>query len=574
MRKVKIILTLFSFLLLVHTKVSASEIEVSNPSFEISYTEESTLNVIQSADIKNILDDNVVSLIRFDFPFEILNVEAYIDNVWVNTKYGARGVSIEIDPSIIQLSNNSKVVLKYDTQGVLYSNGPVKRIYWPEFMGRMWNSEYGVKFILPQEWGDISYASEGYSVTGSNGIKEITFNTKSKVLFTLGRPISSEISASWSIDKNSLGGESVRIPLPYDSSRNFIFNELVNIKRGYRDQFQNEFIVLNPLQDRDLSGSYSGVFNIPKLEIENPTKNSNFFSGLEELDIDTKEDVGGIYQTLLDRFDPQKEESIVKRIDIEESTAKEKQNALDYSNALAGALRKKGVDAEIVYGIADFPVINKQDWHFWVVYVDENNKWVDIDPFMGDLYKLDFFNNITPSRTIWGIIGQEEDVSTLGLNLLHRDKSIVNFKDEEVEDSVGFNYEVLFDLPNVKLTGLFLPAQVIIRNNAMKILSLDEIKVRNISLDKEELNEYLIIPNSFEIIDIGSVLIFEPYIRKKPVVEGNIKVSYVDAIEDYSFSKEFEIFIQYGGMGKILISTFLISIAVIFVKTRFKKNKR
>jgi len=569
MKRFVLILIIIAFFVCWQEKVVAAEAEISNTTFEVSVINENDLRIVQTAYVQNLSTDSRVSLIRFDFPYDAIDVETYIDGPLHKSRYGAKGVTIEVDLQSMRQNKKSQVVIKYTVTGLTYSRGPVHRIFWPAYSGNTDKSGYSVIFTIPSHWGNVSYSSADFTETLDNENRILKYNTNSKFVFTTGYPKAVKIKTAWKINKENLDTDSTRIPIPYGCENNFQFQTLENATNGARDKDGSAYIIIGRGENTNLIGAYSGMMNIQEINLDVSMKQSSYFKGSNDLEIDKHSEIEVMYRELIEAFNPDLTYPVWDRDTVSASIIKDQQNSLDYANALVGQLRKSNIKAKIVYGIVDFSEDNKQYLHYWVMFENKDEQIVQVDPYMEDVYGFDFFHSMPPLRFVFGIVNDDDDTAVIGIQNILNDDLSIEFLDTAIAMDVQLDYEVIFDIPNHKLSGFFIPAQLIVRNNMQSILFLDSVHVKNISLDDNDLSDIIILPQSFEIIDIGSVFILNPFSNAKKVINGEIQVSSLENTDEYVFSKEFTTIFEYKNT-KIAI---LVTVGISLVLTAIIRKK-
>jgi hypothetical protein len=527
--------------------------------------------VYYTAKIINNSENQLITKLTFSFPINFDSIKFKLNGISAPLSVASKTVTVDLSNIKINVKQTADIEMIIESSDLNVQLGSLTRVYIPSFDIAKNGNDYSLKIRTPKDWQKITYSSEDYRETEIGEIIQFEITTSHQILLTFGESNATLVNATWGvIDENN--DISVSIPLPGSPTSSFIFSDTINTNKAYRDSFNNEYLIITSKAGFMSKGTYTGTLVKNKDKIFNITKNSHYYRGIEELGLSSDLSLKETYKQLLEKFKPEVENASFERKNVSEIIKKENQNSLDYANTLVAFYRKNNIDAEIVYGLVNFPSINKFYWHFWVAYrEDSNSNWKECDPYLEDLTGLNFFNTVNPERAIWGTIGDISDVNSLGFQYLQNIDSLISFQNNipEIEKKV----DVAVDITDKIYSGYNMPIQLIVHNYGNTSIYFEEIRFENVILQVKDIGKYLIIPKGVEIIPIETAVIRNPLKSGKYTLKGKIKVNIECEREEYDFEKEAMVEVNHKRLYANAIVVFL-SVNIIYFSLRIYKRKK
>jgi len=492
-----------------------TEYSITNQNISVSFNNEDTaINKIQSkivysATIQNNSEKFLVSELHFILPnnVQLLNVE--IDSKKIIFENNETGVSINLLKSSIDLGKTAVVTMTFNGEQV-EEIADFKRIYIPSFDFVGGENNYNLTVQVPNLWGKMRYISSNYSTQNDVDYRLINIDTVGEAMLVFGDEREYFVQAEWRID-NTEEQKNYRLPIPKSPLNSFVFSELTNTARAIQDSVQNEYLLLQLDKDQIHTGNFSGSA-ILQNQFDGFTSqigNLGYLANVEELGIEIDQDSNKIYLDLLDKLTPQVKSNIIVRKYIKDINDEDSHTSLDYASALVALFRKKNIESEVVYGVANYPKSSVNHLHYWVLYKSpDTHEWIQADPYFQDLFGYDFYMQVTPTRLAWGILEDFNDCTNMGIQYYGDFDKLLIFQGDPIE--VKQDYNVTVNIFDETYSGKNLPINLIIHNDGNTSIYLKELKLGNRYMDQNELKKYLIIPEGVEIIPINGVFVLNP----------------------------------------------------------------
>lgn len=565
------IISLFIFTLPVEAKAEYySEVD-----FAVEVLEDNTLYVDQEVFLENTSKTYLISHLSFRLPVRVEKLAASMNGQKVPVK--SEGSTIEVDISEYHIRPNKKATIRiqYQIAGLVHSNGTLKRLYWPKF--KLGADKQNVQFKYPQAWGELEYTNTPpEKILNEGEAKIIKYDGGRDILFSFGKVNNVAINASWVVNNPTQENISIRLPLPSGINNKLVFEAYENFGNGRIDEAGNSYLIHEVAASQSKSGFFSGKLSSEKAnDYKGQGGQSSYYTDYQVLEIDWEQDPQKIYRDLLEKFTPQTEITTWERRPLERINEREQQDPLDYAQALTALYRKGGYDAEVVFGLVNTPLIDQTNWHFWVIYREDiDSEWVEVDPFLEDIFNLDFFNDVNPERLVWGVLANEADIDSLGINYYQNLGEIISFTEDEQVLGITANYEVFVNMADTAYAGKPIPIELIIQNYSNILLNIDEVILEDSIFSDEDLGNKVILPGEAEAITIDNFNYNNPFITGTRDIAGQIRFEIGNAVTNVPINEQVEFKIHYP---TLISNTFLIfsivTLITILVRYLFEKYR-
>lgn len=574
MKKLIMLLVLGILLFANPVEVSARVSFTQKVDFEVAVSADQVVHINQTVVIENKSENNLISEINVTIPLKFQNLKTTYSGKKISATVKSNKVNIDFGDNYIKPQSKKTITLEYELLDLVSQFGRIYTIQLPKLNDQ--SREYRLKFSYPEEWGELSFSSiKNIQVEKENEVYNVEADVNSEAIFMVGDYTAASMSLAWNIHNTSGNAKTYRIPLPSGPSTIFTYEEWRNITKGYKDDMGNEYLLLELKPQQILAGDISGLISFERKDFHEQKGNKSFLKGYSNLDVAKFESVEGIYNKVLEILQPEQTGQLRKRRTVEELVNNENQSSVDYANALVSALRSNGFSSELVYGPAKLPFSDKFIWHYWVLYKEnDSSPWMQVDPYMEDLTGYDFFDSITPERIIWGVLSDDMDVSTLGLEYYPDINSNVTFLEESPVLGLDSVFEVTVDITDKVFSGKLIPVQLIIHNKSNRSLTLEEIKLENITLDWEDLKNTSIVPDGIGIVKVPGVSVKNPLIKGAKDIEGSIIVNIGGDKQTKTLSKivEFEVDQTLLTLNTVMVFAFTTALYV-FIRYHYHNKK-
>ncbi len=394
--------------------------------FDITLIEDLSANINQKVLITNNSKEFLSSSLSLDFPFlsvGSLQVESEGELLPASVENGR--LWVEFPGDSLDFGEEKIINIKYQIPAFVEDLGSIKGFVLPKFVVENKEASYPVRINYPIQWDDIRYSSQGVDMN-------YAFETRRAVVFNLvNRPLSVYVGnyslkqADLSVMESTGGLDRQELFIPLKNKNYFIGDESFTKREivdgqtkarvNLKEYDKNKAMMMiskseNIFPDTQNLGSYDrGVEDFPGIDTDSPVK---------------------LYQIVLSRLNPSRSIIEWSRDSVTETLGKLSHSDLDYANTLSAVFRSKNIPVHIVYGLARYPD-GKFYWHFWNVFQERDGQklvWREVDPYLEDLTGDQYFQNLPPTRIIWGVLETESDLSDLGTDLFYIKLERLNFK--------------------------------------------------------------------------------------------------------------------------------------------------
>jgi hypothetical protein len=495
-----LIIIIISSIILFQSPISAADWYTVKLTREVHLDNSTQFNVIKSFNLHNTSFQYLIKSFDYFSPLPFSDAQASINDKNLNISINGSHITIDLGNEFLKPSMSVDLVIKLKVPDLV---NPVRTS-----SGKV----LGAELFFPK---DTTKALDIFSQTtiffdktkfAPSYISTENKLDDGKISFTKNVDIFIDFSQVGGFNIK-YSGENNRVLLPSSVFNKVIYDNIPQDGVLSNDSLGNTFLEKDGVIEYELRGLKNS--NLDLKNIKQPQYFPKDALGGFTLDAEVK----NLYRQVIDKYSPETQKINTSTLSISDYLKNDFNDSLAYSLTLASLIQQKEIPAQVVFGKAKFPLSEDLIWHFWVI-TEQNNKVVQLDPFMEDLLGFDGFTNVPPQRAI--ICSYQNDSALIdSIDNLINDSTEVEYLETSVSD-----VEVpLAQLEVKKIPDSFYPKIGLVYKN----LSSSTIKIEGLSINGQfnSTPNIEIAPGSQEEFEISLALNIIDIVSKK----GDIKIT-------------------------------------------------